>query len=148
MLPSFTRVTLRVLALLGQGTWTKTVCFRGGVGDWVYLGVWGGGGGGGVVVQQHDSCLFENSILEPSALRMQSDIWTSTDKTGQQWLTGLLSACEPTGTCTPRVTFRRVVVPLQGPGQSPVLPSACCVGSLRSVGRCGRCSCWCRFRIR
>ena len=36
MLPSFTRVTLRVLALLGQVTWTKTVCFRGGA---------GGGGG-------------------------------------------------------------------------------------------------------
>ena len=48
----------------------------------------------------------------------------------------------------PRVTFRRVVVSLRGPGQSPVLPFACCVGSLRSVGRCGRCSCWCRFRIR
>ena len=38
---------------------------------------------------------------------------------------------------TPRVTFRRVVVPLRGPGQSPVLPSACCVGSVRSVGCCG-----------
>ena len=48
----------------------------------------------------------------------------------------------------PRVTFRRVVVPLRGPGQSPALPFACCVGSLRSVGRCGRCSCWCRFRVR
>ena len=46
----------------------------------------------------------------------------------------------------PRVTFRRVVVSLRGPGQSPVLPFACCVGSLRSDGRCGRCSCWCRFR--
>ena len=42
------------------------------------------------------------------------------------------------------VTFRRVVVSLRGPGQSPVLHFACCVGSLRSVGRCGRCSCWCR----
>ena len=31
MQPSFTRVTLRVLALLGQVTWTKTVCFRGRV---------------------------------------------------------------------------------------------------------------------
>ena len=48
----------------------------------------------------------------------------------------------------PCVTFRRVVVPLRGPGQSPVLPLACCVGSLRSVGRCGRCSCWCHFRVR
>ena len=51
-------------------------------------------------------------------------------------------------TPSPRVTFRRVVAPLQGPGQSPVLPFACCVGSLRSVSRCGRCSCRCRFRVR
>ena len=48
----------------------------------------------------------------------------------------------------PRVTFRPVVVSLRGPGRSPVLPFACCVGSLRSVGRCGRCSCRCRFRVR
>ena len=48
----------------------------------------------------------------------------------------------------PRVTLRRVVVSLRGPGQSPALPFACCVGSLRSVGRCGRCSCRCRFRVR
>ena len=47
----------------------------------------------------------------------------------------------------PCVTVRRVVVSLRGPGQSPVLPFACCVGSLRSVGPCGRCSCWCRFRV-
>ena len=40
----------------------------------------------------------------------------------------------------PRMTFRWVVASLRGPGQSPVLPFACCVGSLRSVG--------CRFRIR
>ena len=46
------------------------------------------------------------------------------------------------------MTFRRIIVSLRGPGQSPVLPFACCVGSLRSVGRCGRCSCWCRFRGR
>ena len=30
MILSFTRVTLRVLALLGQVTWTGTVCIRGG----------------------------------------------------------------------------------------------------------------------
>ena len=30
MILSFTRVTLRVLALLGQVTWTGTVCCRGG----------------------------------------------------------------------------------------------------------------------
>ena len=47
----------------------------------------------------------------------------------------------------PCVTFRRIVVSLRGPGQSPVHPFACCVGLLRSVGRCGRCSCWCRFRV-
>ena len=52
------------------------------------------------------------------------------------------------GGAPPCVTFRLVVAPLRGPGQSPVLPFACCVGSLRSVGRCGRCSCWCRFRVR
>ena len=34
----------------------------------------------------------------------------------------------------PHVTFRRVVASLWGPGQSPVLPFACCVGSLLSVG--------------
>ena len=49
---------------------------------------------------------------------------------------------------TPCVTFRLVVAPLRGPGRSPVLPFACCVGSLLSVGRCGQCSCWCRFRVR
>ena len=46
------------------------------------------------------------------------------------------------------MTFRLVVAPLRGPGQSLVLPFACCVGSLLSVGRCGRCSCWCPFRVR
>ena len=56
--------------------------------------------------------------------------------------------CDTTATLPPRVAFRRVVVSLRGPGQSPVRPSACCVGSLRSVGRCGRCSCRCRFRVR
>ena len=35
------------------------------------------------------------------------------------------------------MTFRLVVAPLRGPGRSPVLPFACCVGSLLSVGRCG-----------
>ena len=34
---------------------------------------------------------------------------------------------------TPCVTFRQVVVPLRGPGQSPGLPFACCVGPLRPV---------------
>ena len=46
----------------------------------------------------------------------------------------------------PCVTFRRVAVSLRGPGQSPVLPFACCARSLRSDGHCGLCSCWCRFR--
>ena len=44
------------------------------------------------------------------------------------------------GEVPPHVTFH--LVSLRGPGQSPVLPSACCVGSR------GRCSCWCRFRVR
>ena len=52
------------------------------------------------------------------------------------------------GLChAPCVTLRWVPVSLRGPGQSPVLPFTCCVGSLRSVGRCGLCSCWCRFRV-
>ena len=50
--------------------------------------------------------------------------------------------------CPSCVTLRRVVVPLRGPEQSPVLPFTCCVGLLLSVGCCGLCSCWCRFRIR
>ena len=77
---------------------------------------------------------------------------------------GVVSAfAEPSGWCAgavlvvvgcaacaaaPCVTFRLVVAPLRGPGRSPVRPFACCVGSLLSVGRCGRCSCWCRFRVR
>ena len=51
------------------------------------------------------------------------------------------------GGLTPCVTFRLVVVSLRSPGQSPVLPFACCAGSLLSVGRCGRCSCWCLYRV-
>ena len=47
----------------------------------------------------------------------------------------------------PGVTSRLVVVSLRAPGQSPVLPFACCVGSLLSVSRCGRCSCGCCFRV-
>ena len=38
------------------------------------------------------------------------------------------------------VTFRRAAVSLRGPGQSPFLPFACCVGLLRSDGRRGLCS--------
>ena len=48
----------------------------------------------------------------------------------------------------PCVTFRQVVVSLRGPGRSPVVPFACCVGLLLSVGRCGQCSCWCCFPVR
>ena len=62
-----------------------------------------------------------------------------------------LTAPDPRGgghSSSPCVTFRLVVAPLRGPGRSPGLPFACCVGSLLSVGRCGRCSCWCRFRVR
>ena len=74
-------------------------------------------------------------------------------KTISATLGSLRSVCWGTWDPSPRppppcVTFRLVVAPLRGPGQSPVLPFACCVGSLLSVGRCGRCSCWCRFRVR
>ena len=37
-------------------------------------------------------------------------------------------------------TFRRAAVSSRGPGQSRVLPFACCVWSLCSGGRCGLCS--------
>ena len=53
----------------------------------------------------------------------------------------------PPPRAAPRVTFRRVAVSLRGPGQSPVLPFACCAGSMLSDGRCGRCSMWYRFCI-
>ena len=59
-----------------------------------------------------------------------------------------MRSTQPPTTRSPCVTFRLVVAPLRGPGRSPVLPFACCVGSLLSVGRCGWCSCWCRFRVR
>ena len=38
LLPSCTQVTLRVLALLGQVTWTRTSLQGKSVGVWVYLG--------------------------------------------------------------------------------------------------------------
>ena len=60
----------------------------------------------------------------------------------------LRAGASPGTAPSPCVTFRLVDVPLRGPGQSPILPFACCVGSLRSVSRCGRCSCRCRFRVR
>ena len=49
-------------------------------------------------------------------------------------------------TPTPCVTFRRIVVPLRSLDSHPFFPSH--AASLLSVGRCGRCSCWCRFRVR
>ena len=68
---------------------------------------------------------------------------------GWWWWWGVAPAVPPPDPPPPPcVTFRRVVVSLRGPGQSPARPFACCVGSLRSVGRCGRCSCWCRFPVR
>ena len=57
-------------------------------------------------------------------------------------ISGAVVVCDP-----PCVTFRLVVAPLWGSGRSPVLPFACCIGLLLSVGRCGRCSCWGRFRV-
>ena len=85
------------------------------------------------------------SAATPSA--QPSALWSNT-ASGRRSVHGagpLLPLCPPPPPC---VTFRLVVVPLRGPGQSPVLPFACCVGSLLSVGRCGRCSCWCCFRFR
>ena len=46
------------------------------------------------------------------------------------------------------LTFRLVVVSLWGPGESPVVSFACCIGLLLSVSHCGWCSCWCRFCVR
>ena len=51
------------------------------------------------------------------------------------------------GAVLPGFRFCETWASVQGPGQSPVRPFACCVGSLRSVSCCGRCSCWCRFRF-
>ena len=64
--------------------------------------------------------------------------------------TMVVPSCEayPPSIVPPCVTFRLVVGSLQSPGQSPVLPFACCVGVLLSVSRCSRCSCSCRFRVR
>ena len=56
----------------------------------------------------------------------------------------MISGVSPLPRC---VTLCQVALSLRGRGQSPVLPFACCVGSPRSVGRCGLCSCWCRFRV-
>ena len=58
----------------------------------------------------------------------------------------ILSTQTFTSDLPPCVTFRQVAVSLRGPGQSPVLPSACCAGSLRSVGRCVLCSRGMRWR--
>ena len=48
---------------------------------------------------------------------------------------------------TPCVTFRLVVAPLRGPGQSPFFPShvasGCCFLSAAAAG-----ACWYRFRVR
>ena len=49
-------------------------------------------------------------------------------------------------TASPRFhgyVFRQVAVSSRCPGQSPVLPFACCVGSLCSDRRFGLCSYWC-----
>ena len=59
----------------------------------------------------------------------------------------LLRMAIPRPPIPPRVTLHRVAGSLRGPGRSPVRPFACCVGSLRSVGRCGRCALWCCFCV-
>ena len=59
------------------------------------------------------------------------------------------SGCPPPASpCFRGHVVRRVAIFSRGPGQSPVLPFAGCVASLCSHGRCGPCSCWCRFRVR
>ena len=68
-------------------------------------------------------------------------LWRRGGGGGLGWMGGWV------GGSTPCVTFRRVAVSVRGPGQSPVLPFACCVGSLHFVGRCDLCSCGCRFRV-
>ena len=61
---------------------------------------------------------------------------------------GAMPPCVRSVAPAPCVTFRRVTVSLRGPGQSPVLPFACCVGSLPFVGCSSLCSCWCCCRVR
>ena len=109
----------------------------------------GPGGGGGAVQSQH------RPLLRPLGAHAQLPGQTPAGDALQSvarrrntapWAPHTAPTGVGGGAPTPRVTFHRVAVPLQGPGQSPVLPFACCVGSLRFVGRCGRCSCWCRFR--
>ena len=76
---------------------------------------------------------FEAFVLRKSACGPWSPFPYPPQKLGLQ---GSPPLCDiPSGCC------------FWGPGHSPVLPFACCVGSLLSVGRCGRCSCWCRFRV-
>ena len=113
------------LWLRGRGYW----CHAGGLPQSLEFGAWGWGGGG---------------ALSWAAVRL-GDGWQQTRPVGAKKRRRPLVSfkCLP-----PCVTFRRVVAPLRGPGRSSVLPFACCVGSLLSVGRCGRCSRWCRFRVR
>ena len=77
---------------------------------------------------------YHRTQRTPSPRPPYGDVWCA----GHRWQAHVSNPpCDiPSGCCF-----------FTGPGQSPALPFACCVGSLRSVGRCGRCSCWCRFRI-
>ena len=102
--------------------------------EWLYTI---GGGGGGGQTPYFPPCPQISQGERMKLTRGNMDL-------GYLWYTNLWVPDPP----PPCVTFRLVVVSLRGPGRSPVLPFACCVGSLRSVGRCGRCSRWCRFRVR
>ena len=105
--------------------------------------VWGEGGPGGT------------PRTETCGVQVTESKHPSAQENPRRGTTGAFRPCSDkrldplrTYSNTPCVTVRLVVAPLRGPGQSPVLPFACCVGLLHFVGRCGRCSCWCRFRVR
>ena len=110
-------------------------------------GAFGGGGGGGTLPLQKavGGLARQSAPVRFGGGRSVTWVCVGTCAWGPHgtWMTPEASWHLP-----PCVTFHRVVVSLRGPGQSPVRPFACCVGSLRSVSRCGRCSCWCRFRVR
>ena len=128
---------------------------RGGVGHFWVLGFsenlrWGGGGGGGGsrITPPRRAAWGSKALLgpvppsDPRALRagMLNPLTPIKYKPAPARPPPRVrqQTVPPPPPC---VTFRRVVVSLRGPGQSPGLPFACCVGSLLSVGRCGRCSC-------
>ena len=108
----------------------------------------GGGEGGQGCVRREGGGVWNPNGCVPNMVQINISFYKFRFSHYEIWVHGrpMVDIAPPPP--PPCVAFRRVVVPLRGPGQSPVLPSACCAGSLRSVGRCGRCSRWCRFRGR